>query len=130
MESYLTIEPFKPYFIESDCFRQASKPDQNNYVIWEWKQLAKCHFYGFYFKHDFDVTFFSKNSAVKFRVDTQDVTLTRGANLTIPANTKYSFYGLEHCHNEMLCMAPITARENWESVAQAMLTAQNLTRVR
>lgn len=130
IEDYLTKDGFKPYFVEADCFRQTALPDQNSYVLWEWRQLPKCYFYGFYFKHDFDVTFYSRNSAVKFRLGDRDVTVQRGANIKIPAKTPYSFYGLEHCHCDQYCMAPLAARESWETVAQAILSAENLTRVR
>jgi mannose-6-phosphate isomerase-like protein (cupin superfamily) len=130
MEDYLTImQNYKPYFIDNDSFRQVSKPDSANYVIYEWKQLAKCYLYGFYFKHDFDVTYFAKTSAVKFVIDDQEMILQRGANILIPANSKYSFRGLEHCQNEMACMGDARARESWEAVERAMATAQNLTRV-
>jgi hypothetical protein len=123
-EPYLTIEPQKPYFIESDCWRQASKPDSNDYVIFEWKQLARFYFYQFYFRHKFDVTYFAKTSAVKFLINGQEVMLQRAANITIPANTPYTFRGVEHVMNELFCMAPVAAKESWEAAARATLEAE------
>jgi hypothetical protein len=129
MENYLTIEPFKPYFLDDDCFRQVSKPDANNYCAFEWKQVPRYYFYPYFFKHDFDVTYFAKTTAAKFRLDNEEVTLQRGANITIPANTRYTFRGLEHAANELFVVGNARARESWEAVQKAMLTAQNLQRV-
>lgn len=120
------MELNKPYFIEDDCFRQVSKPDSKNYCIFEWKQLARFYFYQFYFKHDYDVTYFARTSAVKFLVEGQPVTLQRGANLTIPAGIKYTFRGIEHCPNELIAMGDAGLRDSWESAARSTLHAEKL----
>jgi hypothetical protein len=123
------MQNYTPYFIENDCFRQVSAPDQNNYCLYEWKQPPRYYFYSFYFKHDFDITYISKTTAVKFLVNYEEIILKRGANIIIPAKNPYSFRGLENSISEMLVMGDARARESWESVARAMLTAQNLQRV-
>ncbi len=123
------MQNYTPYFIENDCFKQISAPDSANYCLYEWRQPPRYYFYSFYFKHDFDITYISKTTAVKFLVNYEEIILKRGANIIIPANTPYSFRGLENSINELYALCNINARESWESVARAMLTAENLPRV-
>jgi hypothetical protein len=123
------MQNYTPYFIENDCFKQISAPDSNGYCLYEWRQPPRYYFYSFYFKHDFDITYISKTTAVKFLINYEEVVLKRGANIIIPAKTPYSFRGLENSICELYALCNINARESWESVARAMLTSANLQRV-